>query len=195
MLNQIIVNQIKSLEGKTYSLSELEPNFKYNFREILIKANDDSFEVINLVDKKVIGIINYKDIELLNIDSILVSLKLKNGMIYLLKEERDNLIVILKDLQNSILIKKIDDIKIDNDKNNDIKELLLFDYEIIDDKDGNKDMIIIKGKTYDEEENEINAKFIINKKDVVYFDEEYFSRDNRSMAIRLNDGYIIIGNC
>lgn len=188
MLNVNVKNQIKSLEGKNFLLSEVEPNYQHNFMEVTFKANkDNTFSILDLVKfGQVYKTINYEDVKDLDIDSILVSIELKD-CIYLLHEQR-GLNEILKDFSSNLIITF----------NNNIDELTCMNEFKISEQDNN---FVLTGKKYnfeDEVETDEDIFYTIDKNIVNDIEETYYGggSDDRDVRINLtNDRYMTFQGC
>ena len=193
--------QIKLLEGRIFELTELEPNYNHNCVKIHIKANNDNFQMINDENGKVLKTINYEDIKDLNIDNILVGLKLKNcpnstrndvenvdnEIIYFLKQQRNDLVEILKDFSKDIMI--------DNTETNEMICMNNFKVKMIE----NEHKIILIGREYNielEEETDRIVSFNIDLDRILRLEEDYIGNcdngsNDRNVKVELTDNEYI----
>lgn len=108
---ETIKEQIKSLSEKEnyFNIGEAEPNFEPFLTQVsfAIDKNENSFDILDTVEMgKLFKTINYSDVEKIEIDSILVSIILKDGCIYCLHEVREDIADILKDFDDTCMITK-----------------------------------------------------------------------------------------
>lgn len=180
--------QFKSLSEKEnyFLLSEVEPTCNHNFIEVSFKANKDSFEIIDLIQfGQSYKTINYQDVKELEIDSILVSIELKDGTVYLLHEVRTDIVEILKDFDKDCCITRYKIAEEDGETKYKTEHyFILEDFEVSDDEENNTVEI----------ESEY-SKYVIDYDDVLNIEEDYYGGQgsDRSVRIYLNDNsYITI---
>ena len=176
-----IKEQIKILEGKenNFLLTEVEPNYQHNFMEVTFEAADDNFKILDLINfGETYRTFLYEEIKNIEIDNIIVCIKLKDGTTYLLNEIRTDLAEILNDFNNDCCITKIKAIKEDGQT----KYKTQF-YSILEDFNFSEDD---KNNTI-EISNELSS-YVFDYERILNIEEDYFGgNSDRDVRIYLND--------
>lgn len=179
-----IKKQFKSLVGKKFLLTEVEPNYKHNFTEVIFKADVDDFKIKDLINfGKTYKTIAYAEIKNVEIDNIIVCIILKDGTTYLLHEIRTDLAEILNDFNNDCCITKIKPIEEDGET----KYKTQF-YSILEDFNFREDSKNNALEIFNELSN-----YIFDYDRILNIEEDYFcDGSDRDVRIYLNDDTYIM---
>ena len=182
-MKNVLTSQLETIEEKIktlaqsenyYNLGQAEPIFKSYYKEVSFEANETNFNILDLVEMgKVYKTIEYSNVESIEIDSILVTLHLKNGEIYCLQEIRDDIAEILSDFEDNCMITKYKKCIIDGELKHKTKYYIYIeDFEVFNDEEENT--ITVKGE---------DSTYVLDYSDILSVEEQY---DGMHRIVRLN---------
>lgn len=175
IVNSSITEQLKKINFRNYFIYQVEPQFEelhYGFS--VIRDNHIEFIDTNEENCPTILKLNYKDINKIYMEEILMDIYMKDGQVYHFKEIRLDLNDILNDFKG-------DEITICNNK----KINTLKNYDIVLEND----TLSIIGSEIDK----FNpVKFNINYNDIIGINEEYTYDKCRQVDVKTKNNDILI---